>query len=357
MKVSDIKAVELSLHNEEIVYSTAWKKMNGVLVMVETDEGITGIGESFRALSLDAVVSLIEGGLKRFVIGENPLNIEKLVYKMFQLSTYVGRTGITRHAIAGIEIALWDIFGKVNNVPIYQLLGGIFREKVKAYASLPRIEKLNDVSKYLKECVKRGFKAIKLHQMDMESISIAREVVDYDVEIMVDANCAWSRKEALFFARACEKYDVRWLEEPIKPADDLKGLAELRATSDIPIASGENESSLRGFMDMMKAGAVDIIQPSVTKIGGLLIGKKACVLAEVLNVEVAPHSWTLPLGVAASLHLAISSPTCNYIEVPPRLKENLVKTPLRFKDGYAIPPEKPGLGIELDERVISENLH
>ncbi|MFQ6074744.1 MAG: mandelate racemase/muconate lactonizing enzyme family protein [Candidatus Bathyarchaeia archaeon] len=281
MKITGIRATKLSFRNREIVPSTPWREMNRILVEVETDEGITGIGEAFQALSLDAVVALVEGGLKRLVVGEDPSNIERLVHRMLQSSTYLGRTGVTRHP--------------------------------------------------------------------------AREAVGDDVEIMVDANCPWTRTEALSFARACEEYDVRWLEEPIQPADDLRGLAWLRASTDIPIASGENESTLRGFMLMMGMGAVDVLQPSVTKIGGLLLGKKVCALAEAFNVEVAPHSWTLPMGVAASTHLAISSPSCTYVEVPPELEENPLKTPLRYEDGYALPPEEPGLGIELDEGVISKH--
>lgn len=357
MKIIDIKATKLSFRNKEIVPfpSTAWREMNRILVEVETAEGITGIGESYQALSLDAVVALVEGGLKRSVVGEDPLKIERLVHKMFQFSTYLGRTGISRHAIAGVEIALWDIVGKARGMPVYQLLGGAFWEKVKVYASMPRIEAVDDVSTYARHCVKRGFKAIKLHQRDVESISAAREAVGDDVEIMVDANCPWTRREALSFARACEEYDVRWLEEPIQPADDFRGLAELRASTDVPIASGENESTLRGFLAMMEMSAVDVLQPSVTKIGGLLVGKKICTLAEAFNVEVAPHSWTLPVGVAASIHLAISSPSCTYVEVPPELEESPLKIPLRYEDGYALLLNEPGLGIELDERVIGEH--
>jgi len=324
MKITDIQATTLSFRNQEIVSSTSWSEMRRILVEVETDEDIKGVGEAFGALSNDAVVSLVEDGLKRIVIGEDPFNIEKLAHKMFQSSTYMGRTGIIRHAIAGVEIALWDILGKAKGMPVYQLLGGAFRERTKAYASMPRINKVDDVVKYVRYCVQNGFKAIKLHQRDLESIIAAREATEDEVEIMVDANCPWTRTEALAVARACEEYDIRWLEEPIQPADDYFGLAELRASVDVPIASGENESTLRGFKTIIELGAVDVLQPSLTKIGGLLLGKKICTLAEAYNLEVAPHSWTLPMGIFASLHLVVSSPSCTYLEVPPALEESLL---------------------------------
>ena len=355
MKITDIQATILSFRNKEIVSSTSWNEMRRVLVQVETDEGINGVGEAFGALSQEAVVSLVEGGLKRIVVGEDPFNIEKLVHKMFQSSIYVGRTGITRHAIAGVEIALWDILGKAKGMPVYQLLGGAFRDRAKAYASLPRINEVDDVVKYAKHCVQKGFKAIKLHQRDLESIAAAREATDDEVEIMVDANCPWTRTEALAVARACEDYDIRWLEEPIQPADDYFGLAELRASVDIPIALGENESTLRGFKTIMDLGAVDVLQPSLTKIGGLLLGKKICALAEAYNVEVAPHSWTLPMGVFASLHLIVSSPSCTYIEVPPALEESPLSTSLRMDDGCVLLPKKPGLGYMLDEKKVTKH--
>ncbi len=355
MKITDIQATILSFHNKEIVTSTSWHEMRRVLVEVETDEGVKGVGEAFGALSNDAVVSLVEGGLKRIMVGEDPFNIERLVHRMFQSSTYIGRTGITRHAIAGVEIALWDILGKTKEMPVYQLLGGAFRDKAKAYASMPRITEVDDVVKYVKYCVRKGFKAIKLHQRDLESIIAAREAADNEVELMVDANCPWTRTEALSIARDCEDYDIRWLEEPIQPADDYMGLAELRASVDIPIASGENESSLRGFKTIMDLGAVDVLQPSLTKIGGLLMGKKICDLAEAYNVEVAPHSWTLPMGVYASLHLVISSPSCTYVEIPPDLEESPLSTFLLVDDGFVLLPEKPGLGFVLDEKIVTKH--
>lgn len=355
MKITDIQATTLSFRNKEIVSSTSWSEMRRVLVEIETDEDIKGVGEAFGALSNDAVVSLVEGGLKRIIIGEDPFNIEKLAHKMFQSSTYIGRTGITRHAIAGVEIALWDILGKAKGMPVYQLLGGAFREKAKAYASMPRINEVDDVVKYVKYCVQNGFKAIKLHQRDLESITTARETTDDEVEIMVDANCPWTRTEALEVAKACEDYDIRWLEEPIQPADDYFGLAELRASVDVPIASGENESTLLGFKTIMDLGAVDVLQPSITKIGGLLLGKKICTLAEAYNVEVAPHSWTLPMGVFATLHLVVSSPSCTYIEVPPALEESPLSTSLLIDDGFVLLPMKPGLGYDLDEKNVAKH--
>ena len=352
MKITDIQASILSFRNREIVSSTSWRDMRRVLVEVETDGDIKGVGEAFGALSNDAVVSLVEGGLKRIVVGEDPFEIEKLVRKMVQSSTYIGRTGITRHAIAGVELSLWDILGKAKEMPVYQLLGGAFRDRAKAYASMPRINKVDDVVKYIKYCVQKGFKAIKLHQRDLESIEAAREATGDEVEIMVDANCPWTRIQALAVARACEDYDIRWLEEPIQPADDYMGLAELKASVDIPIACGENESTLRGFKTIMDLGAVDVLQPSLTKIGGLLLGKKICAMAEAYNVEVAPHSWTLPMGVFASLHLVISSPSCTYVEVPPDLEESPLSTSLHIDDGFVLQPKEPGLGYVLDEKMV-----
>lgn len=356
MRIKDIEAFPISIPLRRVIPSSPWRAMTRVIVRVSTDEGITGTGESFGALSPLTVCHEIEDGFKPVLLGEDPTNIERLLDRMRRASTYAGRRGITRHAMSGIEIALWDILGKEHGIPVYRMLGGRYHDRVKAYASLPRINDLEELTAEVASRAREGFRAIKLHQTDPESVRASREAVGEGVELMVDINCVWNPHEAIAMARIFEGFGIRWLEEPVWPPDDYDGLAAVSEAVDVPIAAGENEDTREGFKRLISGRAVDILQPSPTKMGGVLEFKKVCAMAEAWNVPVAPHSWTLPLGVVAALHVATTTPNCLYLEVPPELEEELLAMPLRVREGHVQVPDGPGLGVELNEEIVTKFL-
>jgi len=354
MKITDIKAIPLFIPLKETPPFSSNGKASAyhVLVKVFTNEGITGYGEAFR-FTPGAVSTFIEEGLKPHLIGENPMHIERLWDLMYNITFRYGRKGITLHAISGVEIALWDIIGKWRNLPVYEMIGGPCRDKIKAYASLLRYEKPSDVATIAVRCVEQGYTAIKLHQRDIESVKAVRQAVGSDIVLMVDVNGAWTPRQAVEKAKVLEEYGVLWLEEPVSPMDDYDGLAYVKDKSGILIAAGENEYTHYGFKDMIAKRAVDIIQPDVIKSGGILECGKIFALAEAWNLQIATHCFCFGTGVAATLHLSLSNMRNEYVEanaIP--LAASFIQPCLRPERGYLTVPDKPGLGIEIDEDVV-----
>ncbi len=356
MKITDIKAIPLFIPLKETPPLSASGNASAYHVLVEvfTDEGITGYGEAFR-LPPDVVCAFIEKELKPRLLGENPMNIEKLWNLMYSTTFRYGRKGVTIHAISGVEIALWDIIGKWRNLPIYEMIGGLCRDKIKAYASLHRYQSPEEVSTIAMRCVEQGYTAIKLHQNDIESVKAVRQAVGPDTVLMVDVNGAWTPREAVKKADELAEYGVFWLEEPVSPMDDYDGLAYVREKSSILIAAGENEYTHYGFKDMITKRAVDIIQPDVIKAGGLLECRKIFALAEAWNLQIATHNFCFGPGVAATLHLSLSNTIIEYVEVNALpLEVFFIQPHLRPEKGYITLPDKPGLGIEIDEYVVKK---
>jgi len=256
-------------------------------------------------------------------------------------------------AVSGVELALWDLAGKARGVPVYQLLGGLCQSRARVYASLLRYETETQVRQAVSAALVLGFTAVKLHQVDERSVAGAREVAGPDVDLMLDTNCPWTVEEAIRIGRRLERYDLRWLEEPVWPPEDYAGLARVRQAVRIPIASGENEATVFAFREIIAAGAADIVQPSVTKVGGISEMKKIAVLAASANVTFVPHSFYFGPGLAATLHVAASTPGVPYVEMPPgQLVASLLAEPIRFTGGAVTVPDRPGLGADPDPDVL-----
>ena len=363
MKITDIKAIPLLIPLKEIPpFSVSGKNPlfhTDVLVKVFTDEGITGYGEAFRYPPA-AVSTCIEEGLKPHLLGENPMHVERLWNLMYNITSGEwGRKGTPLHAISGVEIALWDIIGKYRNLPVYEMLGGLCKDKIKAYATLPKYEKPEDVATIALRCMEQGYTAIKLHQGGdtvIETLKLIRQAIGYDIVLMVDViDGAWIPRQAVEKAKEMEQYGVFWLEEPVWPTDDYDGLAYVKDKSNIPIAAGENEYTHYGFREMIAKRAVDIVQPSVTKAGGILECRKIFALTEAWNLQIEPHSPYLGPGIAATLHLSLSNMRSEYVEIkysPPEAP--FIQPSLRPERGYVTVPDKPGLGIEIDEDVVKK---
>ena len=359
MKITSVRAIPLAVPIKEAApVASTWsaRASKQILVEVQTDGGLTGWGEAFAYGVPLAVCNVIDDGLAPIVVGADPTEIEALVERMHRALMIWGRRGLAMMAVSGVELALWDLAGKARGVPVYALFGGLAQRSVRAYASLPRYESPSDVARAAAAMAKDGFTAIKLHQIDVASVAAAREAVGDDVELMLDTNCPWTVEEATAMARRLERFALRWLEEPVWPPEDYVGLARVRATTTTPIACGENEATVFGFRELMRAGAADVIQPSVTKVGGLLELKKIATLAAAENVTLVPHSFYFGPGLAATLHAIASTPGVPYIEYPSgELAPSLSKAPIRCAAGRVSIDDRPGLGADPDPDVITRH--
>ena len=356
MKVTGLQAIALAIPHRPMTPPSTWSASlaKQILVRADTDEGLVGWGECFAYGAPLAVCSVVEEALAPIVVGQDPSGIEHLTRAMHQALMIWGRRGLGLFAISGVELALWDLAGKARGVPVYELLGGLVQPSVRAYASLLRYPSASDVGRAASTMAAQGYTAIKLHQIDVESVAVARNAVGDGVALMLDTNCPWSVEEAIRIGRQLERYELRWLEEPVWPAEDYAGLARVRAALRTAIASGENEGTAQGFAALLAAGAADIAQPSVTKVGGIGEMKKIATLAAAAGVTLVPHSFYFGPGLAATLHVIASTPGVPYVEFPPgELEAPLVAEPIRCVQGRVHVGNGPGLGADPDPDVLA----
>lgn len=374
MKITDVRVLLLS---GPIPPERRWTsdlgtatKIDGAIVFVETDEGITGFGE---ARGTPAVMkTIVEEQLRPLLLGQDPTRITWLWERMYSgvrlgLALRHGRPyhatgsrGETIRAISGVDVALWDITGKALGVPVYQLLGGRVRERVRCYAS-GGWAPVGKAGEELASYVAQGFTAVKMRVGGMDdedfprrSVQRVREVrqaIGPTVELMVDAHGALNLPMAMRLSRALEEYDITWFEEPVAVGDDLRGLAELRARTSIPVATGENETTRFAFRDIIEARAVDYLQPDIAIVGGLTEACRVAALAHAHGLPVVPHIWGTALMWAASLQFAAAMPNCPLLEFcmgynP--LFTDLLTSPVQVgPEGHVTVPTGPGLGVEL----------
>jgi D-galactarolactone cycloisomerase len=368
MKIADIRITGLAGGTVEGGWADELKPEDDVHTIVEvvTDEGLTGIGSVFTSKALVAGAVKL---LQPFLLGERADEPMRVSERLRQSTFWQGRGGSVEHAISGIDIALWDLMGKICNQPVSRLLGGNYRDKVKPYGSILFDEppRLRDK---LQQTVARGFKAIKLGwrpfgrrdaRTDELLVRTARDAVGPDVELMVDAGGSeqfWPHgyKWALQTAKMLANYDVVWFEEALPP-DDLEGFIELRRHAPLPIATGEVLARRQSFRPFIERGAVDIIQPDCTKCGGLSESIRLGWLAYDHNVLLVPHGWNTAVGLAADLQLVAALPVARYVEylTPTPYIDELITEPFKPDvDGYLRIPERPGLGIELNREALKK---
>jgi len=355
MKIVDVQAHLLAIPIKEKEFPAQWRwaNFNQIIVEIRTDEEITGYGEAFGYGVPQATASVINQVLKPMLVGADPAQIPFLSEQLFRQTHLFGRYGITTFAISGVDIALWDILGKCAGLPLYRILGGAQASEVPAYASLVRYKDQGEIRTAAFHAKRAGYGAIKLHQLDVESLKTVREAVGGETRLMVDVNCPWSPEQALDMALKFKPYRIAWLEEPIWPPEDFRSLARLRELSGIPTASGENACTVFQFREMMEAGAAAYIQPSVVKVGGVSEWRKIATLAEPYNVRIAPHSPYFGPGFLATAHLVASNPYADMIEhIYVNLEASIFKQPLKFERGYFQLPQGPGLGLDVDLEVI-----
>jgi len=354
MKITEVRTLPLAIPLRQETPTSPWAAglSKQIIIQIFTDAGITGLGEAFAYGVPQAVCAVIDD-LKPLLIGVDPTQPEALIDRLAQTSMLYGRRGLGLFALSGIDIALWDILGQVKKQPLYRLLGGSEAKRLPAYVSMLRYQTPPEVAKVVARCLEAGFHAVKLHQIDLKSVEMARRVAGDRTELMLDVNCPCNREEALEMARALAPYRLAWLEEPVWPPDDYGSLSYVRQGGRIPIACGENEGTVYGFQHLLAREAADIVQPSVTKVGGISEWRRVAELAVRRGVQIAPHSFYFGPGFIATLHLMAALPGCTYIEVAGcSLETPLLQEPLDFRDGTIGVPEGPGLGITLNNEVI-----
>jgi D-galactarolactone cycloisomerase len=329
-----------------------WTSVDSLFVRVVTDDGLEGWGEGWGHVACPTTLAALTSLVGPAFIGRDTSDRNGLMSEMHHRLHIHGRTGPVVYALSALEIALWDIAGKRASQPIATLLGGTPRE-LGAYASLLRYSEPNLVAGAVERALARGFKHIKLHEERLDAVQIAREAAGESTWLALDTNCPWTVSGAIEKAHALEDLRLAWLEEPVWPPEDHAGLARVRAATSLPIAAGENVTSLHEFARMFEAGAVDICQPSVIKFGGISAVAEVAALARAHSIAYVPHCFYFGPGFLASLHLAAAfAPGTAFELFFGDLEASPYHDAVRARDGTLTVPAGPGLGLEPDMAVI-----
>ncbi|MEM2491440.1 MAG: mandelate racemase/muconate lactonizing enzyme family protein [Candidatus Bathyarchaeia archaeon] len=337
---------------------------NFALIRISTDEGLEGWGETsvnFPYWSIQERLFTIIYGIKPLLIGENPLEVKRLWRKMISAllnqGLQWGAKGAIYQAISGVDIALWDILGKASGLPLYQMLGG-YAKPIRAYAvGLDP----SDQASHAGDCASEGFTAVKVRvgfdeRSDLELVRETRRVIGYDVDLMVDANMAWGRHQALKMAKALEEYSLYWLEEPTR-CDDLESLKWISERIGIPLAAGENAFDILDAARLIHSRAVRFIMPDVSRCGGITGAQQICNFATAHGIEYSPHAYGTDIALAGALHLMASVPggvIAPYDVSKCPAKEEIFEKPITIKNGYFEIPSSPGIGIEINEKGLEK---
>ena len=357
-----------------MVLGTEWRNLT--IVKVETDDGLVGLGECRALNRTDGVLGYLSEAAPRYILGEDPFNIESLVARMFRED--FGRAGeITQTVTALLEVACWDIVGKALNQPVYKLLGGAVRNRIKGYANgwYTGERTPDEFHAAAKRVLAKGYKALKFdpfgagfYEMERAEktfviglVEAVRDAVGPDVEILIEMHGRFNPVTAVEFARELAPFKPSWLEEPVPPENlaAQKKAADAIAPLGIPVATGERLHTMYEYRELFELQACDIIQPDITHFGGILNTKKLAAWAEAYYMLIAPHNVGGPISTAAALHLAACTPNFKIQEHFNDFSEAYVKKAApgnpEIEDGYFALPSGPGLGVTLDEDVVAAN--
>lgn len=374
MIIKNIKTyiVSQQLNNQSFCYSQAWYNSRTImLIEIITDDGISGFGEAFGNAFINK--SVVENVYKPKLIGQNIFDSGKIWDELYNSLRDNGQKGSCIEALSAVDNALWDLKGKCTHLPVYRLMGGARREKIKPYATglyhsaSDNLQKdlVNEAESY----VKQGFNAIKIKigfgiEKDIMTIRNIRSAVGCNIELMVDANHAYNAYTACKLASAIEKYDISWFEEPVPP-EDIEGYKEVKSSTSIPLTGGEAEFTRYGFKRFIDERCVDILQPDCSVTGGLSEYLKILTLAKIANTQCFPHVWGSAVAVQVGLNAAFATPdfpeSLNpadvYFELdrtPNIFREELNINKLKIIDGYIYLSEFEGLGINVDRDLIKK---
>jgi D-galactarolactone cycloisomerase len=331
-----------------------WDHLEILLARVVTEDGVVGWGEAFGHAAIPSTRAALDTIVAPLVVGRDADDIEALSRDILHEVHLLGRNGPFVYAYSGIEIALWDIRGKRAGKPLHALLGGSARTELVAYASLLHYGDAALVAKNTAAACAGGYRHVKLHQVARADVLAARTAPGAgEARIMLDLNCAWSVADAHRMVQSLKGDDLSWLEEPIWPPEDCRGLAEIREHG-IPIAAGENVAGVFGFQSLIEAGAIDIAQPSVTKIGGICEVLGVLALCRKHSVQTTLHSPYFGPGFIASVHISaalIGEPLVEVLWLD--MKENPFDPWVRATNGQVKVPQGPGLGCDPDPAIMA----
>ncbi len=331
-----------------------------IVVEVKTDIGVSGVGLTYHEVGSEAIRTFIKGTIEPLILGMNPLETEVIFEKVFHYFRAVGRKGLAFCSLSAVDIALWDIKGKICGLPLYQLLGGN-RKAVPIYASGGWTSfSTKELCQEAEEMVSDGFKMIKIKvgveggnnfREDIRRVRAVREAVGPEIRIAIDANNIWKAGTAIQFAERVEKYDIEFFEEPVL-ADDIPGLAHCRKMIHMPLATGEHEYTRFGIRDLMLASAADVVQADVCRVGGYTEMVKIIALTQAFNVLFAPHCMEL-----MHMHLVAAAPNGLTLEGLTLFREcarNVFVNAPTPVNGMLTLPDAPGLGLELNRDYIAK---
>jgi L-rhamnonate dehydratase len=368
MRITDVEVIPLRIpqHNVHIADGI----QDDVIVRVHTDEGITGLGEADSSpMVVKAIVEAWPSwprcrGLKDILVGQDPFDVEMLWEKMRIGTLWLGRNGVAQQAIAAVDIALWDIVGKASGKPVHAMLGSSFRDKVRVYASALFTEDPGEMTEVGQRYAAEGFAAVKFGwgpmgrslAGDVQLVETARRAIGDQPELLIDAGCPFKAREAIQRARAFAPYRPFWFEEALE-GDDLDGYRRLsRAAGDIHIATGEQDCELAAFERLITHGEVDVVQPDISRAGGITECRRIAAMAARHGRLCVFHAWKSGILVAATLQMAAIVPDLPFVEYTVSespLRRELVHSTVELHDGVASIPQGPGLGVELDEEVVA----
>ena len=367
MKIREIRCAGLRGATPEGGWSNELKPEDCVhtLIVVSTDEGLYGVGSVFTN---DRLVQAALDVLEPLYRGESAIEPERVSEKLHQNMFWLGRGGSITHAISGIDIALWDLLGKATGQPVSRLLGGRYQERVQPYASI-LMDEPSRLKEHLLSIKSQGFRAFKIGwgpfgrrsaTLDEAIVAAAREAIGEECKLMVDAggsDAHWSQgyKWAFNTAHMLSNYQVHWFEEALVP-DALEDFARLREHAPVPIAGGEVLTRRQSFLPWCSARALDIVQPDVTKVGGISEERRIAWMAQDHGLRFVPHGWNTAVGLAADLHLASAIPNTEFVEYltgSPFIDDITLSGWSLDGEGMLQVPTGPGLGIELNPEAVA----
>jgi L-alanine-DL-glutamate epimerase-like enolase superfamily enzyme/short-subunit dehydrogenase len=361
--IAAIETFELSSEGKQGIYGAPY----GFVVKVTTAGGLTGFGESDTMPSIAAAavhapyLNAMMSGLAHVLVGTDATDPSAAWDRMVAATLNFGRDGITRHAMAAIDIALWDIKGKAEKKPVHELIGGKRRDRVRAYASHPLGETLSQTAAHARRLLEAGFTAVKFGWYPLGSdaegdeaiVQTLRQAIGSDVSLLIDGGMAWDVATAIARCERFQAYDLFWLEEPLI-AYDVKGYAKLKRSAKIPIAAGEMAATLAELSSLIEARAVDYLQVDVSRTG-LTEAMRIAALAERFGIPCVNHTYSYLFNAAASLHFVAAVHATALFEcqaTPNAIRDALDHGQLKPRDGWVMVPSRPGLGVEVDEKAL-----
>lgn len=368
MKITNVETI---IVRQDTISLIGDGSQDTALIKITTDEGITGWGEiDSSPYVMKAIIEappshVVCTGIRELLLGEDPLRIEYLWKKMYDFTYYYGRRSAAVHAISGVDMALWDIAGKYYGVPVFRLLGGGFRTEIPAYCSVLMPDSEEGIRRIVEANADINFRGFKFGwgalgedpRRDIQLIEWARKYVGDDKDLMVDIGMLWKDcKTAIKTVHALQDYNLKWIEEPFKP-DSIEEYKRLCGEVDTWISAGEEVGTLYEFHDLIDKCGIDLVQPDISRCGGITIAKKVADMAELRGIPLIPHAFKTGVLMSASLHLIGSISNALYLEYC-KQETVLSKTMIKHhfipdKNGMVQIPQAPGLGFEINEETLA----